>query len=71
MNFPSDAFIELGPCSINENLSVVANPYPFNEVSNMLFLSQPNGVGFSYGSKVVFSFLATCLNMRLTKSGRN
>jgi len=68
IDFPSDAFTELGPCSIDENLSVIANPYSWNEVSNMLFLSQPVGVGFSYGSKVVSDSLATCLSMGLIKS---
>lgn len=43
---------ELGPCNITEDLVTQLNPYGWNEVSNMLFLSQPLGVGFSYGSKV-------------------
>jgi len=42
---------ELGPCNVTENLTTQLNPYAFNEVSNMIFLSQPVGVGFSYGSK--------------------
>ena len=41
-------FQELGPCNISENLESQLNPYAWNEVSNMLFLSQPVGVGFSY-----------------------
>ncbi|RMZ81465.1 hypothetical protein DV738_g2273, partial [Chaetothyriales sp. CBS 135597] len=44
-------FEELGPCHIAENNSATLNPYSWNEVSNLLFLSQPLGVGFSYGSK--------------------
>lgn len=37
----------------------------------MLFLSQPVGVGFSYGSKVQFQILMAYLNNELTKAGRN
>ena len=46
-------FQELGPCSVTEDLKSKLNPYAFNEISNMLFLSQPVGVGFSYAGKKV------------------
>lgn len=39
---------ELGPCNVTEDLKTQWNPYAWNEESNMLFLSQPVGVGFSY-----------------------
>ncbi len=41
-------FEELGPCNVTEDLKTQLNPYSWNEESNMLFLSQPVGVGFSY-----------------------
>lgn len=44
-------FQELGPCNVTENLTSQLNPYSWTEASNMLFLSQPLGVGFSYGSE--------------------
>ncbi|TVY83355.1 Carboxypeptidase S1-like protein A [Lachnellula suecica] len=44
-------FEELGPCHIYENLTSYVNPYSFTEASNVLFLSQPLGVGFSYSQE--------------------
>ncbi|QIW97326.1 hypothetical protein AMS68_002844 [Peltaster fructicola] len=44
-------FQELGPCMINENLTSYVNEYSWNEVSNLLFISQPVGTGFSYQEK--------------------
>ncbi|KAL7622687.1 hypothetical protein AAE478_006365 [Parahypoxylon ruwenzoriense] len=46
-------FEELGPCNVTHNGTSVVNPYAWNEVSNLLFLSQPIGVGFSYADAVV------------------
>ncbi|KAK6614240.1 serine carboxypeptidase [Botrytis cinerea] len=41
----------IGPCNVTANLTTQLNPYSFSEHSNLLFLSQPLGVGFSYGSE--------------------
>ena len=47
-------FQELGPCNVtHDTLTTKLNPYAWNEVSNLLFLSQPVGVGFSYAEEVV------------------
>ncbi|CAE6503416.1 unnamed protein product [Rhizoctonia solani] len=47
-------FQEMGPCRINQDgTSVSRNPYAWNEYSNMLFIDQPIGVGYSHGETVV------------------
>ncbi|KAI0053186.1 serine carboxypeptidase [Auriscalpium vulgare] len=44
-------FQELGPCRINNaSTGVDLNPTAWNEFANVLFIDQPIGVGFSYGS---------------------
>jgi hypothetical protein len=49
-------FEENGPCMLTENLTTTHNPYSWNNVSNMLYISQPVGVGFSYQKQGVGSF---------------
>lgn len=51
-------FEELGPCMLSENLTSYVNEHSWSEVSNMLFLSQPVGVGFSYQDEAVGSLNA-------------
>ncbi|KAK6437400.1 hypothetical protein LTR95_006409 [Oleoguttula sp. CCFEE 5521] len=48
-------FQELGPCTIAENLTSYTNEHSWSEVSNMLFLSQPVGTGFSYQEEAIGS----------------
>ncbi|KAF9644836.1 serine carboxypeptidase [Thelephora ganbajun] len=51
-------FQEHGPCLINNDSSTVRlNPQSWNENSNVLYLDQPVGVGFSYGDATTSSSL--------------
>ena len=49
-------FQENGPCHfVNGASQPSLNPYSFNEVANMLYVDQPIGTGFSYGTDSVTS----------------
>ncbi|RHY09758.1 hypothetical protein DYB30_006395 [Aphanomyces astaci] len=40
---------ENGPCTVNDDLTLKRNPFSWNEKSNIMWIDQPAGVGFSYG----------------------
>lgn len=43
---------ENGPCKVNEDgATTTVNPYSWTETAHVLWLDQPAGVGFSYGSE--------------------
>lgn len=47
-------FQELGPCRIkNDSSGVELNPWSWNTNANLLFIDQPVGAGFSYGTTEV------------------
>ncbi|KAG1740432.1 Alpha/Beta hydrolase protein [Suillus paluster] len=49
-------FEESGPCSVNADLnSTTLNPYSWNNLSNIIYIDQPIGTGFSYGTDLVNS----------------
>ncbi|KAG1908428.1 alpha/beta-hydrolase [Suillus fuscotomentosus] len=44
-------FKENGPCLVNaDRNSTTLNPYSWNNLSNMIYINQPIGTGFSYGN---------------------
>ncbi|KAH0831251.1 Alpha/Beta hydrolase protein [Lanmaoa asiatica] len=49
-------FQENGPCLVHEDgNSTYLNPYSWNNASNMIYIDQPIGTGFSYGTDTVNS----------------
>ncbi|KAL5986163.1 hypothetical protein ACLOJK_028155 [Asimina triloba] len=43
-------FYENGPFSIADNMSLIWNDYGWDKASNLLFVDQPTGTGFSYST---------------------
>ncbi|CAN4114995.1 unnamed protein product [Withania somnifera] len=43
-------FYENGPFTVSKNLSLVPNEYGWDKVSNLIYVDQPTGTGFSYSS---------------------
>lgn len=43
-------FYENGPFHFSKNLSLLWNDYGWDKASNILFVDQPTGTGFSYSS---------------------
>ncbi|KAI0945691.1 hypothetical protein AcW1_001853 [Taiwanofungus camphoratus] len=57
-------FQENGPCRItNDSTSVTLNNNSWNEVSNMLYVDQPIGVGWSYGMSNVTTTQQAAVDM--------
>lgn len=51
-------FMELGPATIDEKGEVVRNPHAWNNNASVIFIDQPVGVGYSYGSSTVDTTVA-------------
>ncbi|KNZ71683.1 Carboxypeptidase S1 [Termitomyces sp. J132] len=49
-------FQENGPCTVNaDGKTTTLNPFSWNNVSNMIYIDQPIGTGFSHGTDTVNS----------------
>ncbi|PBK90716.1 alpha/beta-hydrolase [Armillaria gallica] len=52
-------FQEHGPCLVNpDGATTVLNPFSWNNLSNMIYIDQPIGTGFSFGTDTVNSTLS-------------
>ncbi|KAF3762618.1 alpha/beta-hydrolase [Cryphonectria parasitica EP155] len=45
-------FQENGPCGVDYDGNLYNNPYSWNNASNMLFIDEPTGTGFSYSDAI-------------------
>jgi carboxypeptidase C (cathepsin A) len=44
-------FTEMGPFTVNEDLSIHTNPYSWHRVANLLFVDQPVGTGLAFAPR--------------------
>ncbi|KAL0945855.1 hypothetical protein HGRIS_012138 [Hohenbuehelia grisea] len=52
-------FQENGPCLVNpDGMTTTINPFSWNNISNMIYIDQPIGTGFSFGTDTVNSTLS-------------
>ncbi|KAF9011691.1 alpha/beta-hydrolase [Cyathus striatus] len=52
-------FQENGPCQVNaDGKTTTLNPFSWNNISNMIYIDQPIGTGFSFGTDTVNSTFA-------------
>ncbi|KAF7311281.1 Carboxypeptidase S1 [Mycena kentingensis (nom. inval.)] len=55
-------FQENGPCSVNpDGRTTKLNPFSWNSISNMIYIDQPIGTGFSHGTDTVNSTQAAAV----------
>ncbi|KAJ7059266.1 alpha/beta-hydrolase [Mycena amicta] len=55
-------FQENGPCTVNpDGKTTTLNPFSWNSVSNMIYIDQPIGTGFSHGTDTVNSTQAAAV----------
>ncbi|OJD33746.1 carboxypeptidase s1 [Diplodia corticola] len=63
------AFEEIGPCEVLENMTTVLRQHSWSDITNLLFLSQPVGTGFSYSDEEVGYLDPTYLIVDATAGG--
>ncbi|KAF5343077.1 hypothetical protein D9758_011124 [Tetrapyrgos nigripes] len=49
-SYDHNLMTEHGPCLVNDDLTTTLNPFSWNNISNMIYIDQPIGTGFSFGT---------------------